>query len=174
MSTPNVAHGSKFQVYFSNIPGYKPSETNLDNMNLFDLYVKDVTFPGLTVDYVPTDFRNYHINHPSSKSNDDMREITITFKMSEGILNYYYLFNWMKGLREGKNLDTKEFFRENFIENIILIFLDNEKRPKWKYILENCFISDLSSVNFEYGSDEEISFTTSFIYEDFNFVPGGC
>lgn len=174
MSTPNVAHGSKFQIHFSNIPGYKPSNTNLDNMNIFDLYVKDVQFPGLTVEYTPTDFKNYHINHPISKINDDMRELTITLKLSEGMQNYYWFFNWMKGLREGKNLDNKEFFRENYISSTLLTFLDNEKRPKWKYNLTNCFLTDLSPISLEYGSDDEISFTISLIYEDFDFEPGSC
>lgn len=174
MSTPNIAHGSKFQVYFSNVPGYVPSETNLDNLNIFDLYVKDITFPGITVNYTEVDFRNYHINVPVSKSNDDMRDLTMTFKLSEGMLNYYYLYNWLKSLREGRNIDNEKFFRENYIKNIILYFLDNEKRPKWKYVLENCFLTDLSSISLEYGTDEELTFTTTFIYEDFNFVPGGC
>lgn len=174
MPLPNVAHSDKFSVIFSNIPGYISKKTNSDNINLYDLYVKDLTFPGITVDYVQSDFRNFHINHPSSKSNDNMRELNITFKMSEGLLNYFYLYKWMKGLRETENLDNEKLFRLNTIKEIIITFLDNSKRPKFKYKLTNCFISDLSSVNFTNGVDEEITFNITVIYEDFDMVDGEC
>lgn len=174
MPAPNVAHSDKFSVTFSNIPGYVPKNTNSDNMNLYDLYVKDLTFPGITVDYIQSDFRNYHVNHPSSKSNDNMRELNITFKMSEGLLNYYYLYKWMKGLREAKNLDGEKWFRLNTIKEVNISFLDNSKRQKFKYKLSNCFISDLSSVNLTNGIDEELSFNITIIYEDFDMVDGEC
>ena len=80
----------------------------------------------------------------------------------------------MKGLREGENLDNKKWFRLNCISNIFLTFLDNEKRPKYTYKLTNCFISDLSSISLVYGVDDEISFTATFIYEDFDFEKGVC
>lgn len=174
MPAPNVAHSDKFSVTFSNIPGYVSKNTNTDNMNLYDLYVKDLTFPGITVDYVQSDFRNFHINHPSSKSNDNMRDLTITFKISEGMLNYYYLYKWMKGLRETQNLDREKWFRMNTIKEVNISFLDNSKRQKFRYKLSNCFITDLSSINLTNGVDEELTFTVTIIYEDFDMVDGIC
>lgn len=174
MPLPNVAHSDKFSVTFSNIPGYEPTTSNTDNMSLYDLYVKDLTFPGITLDVEQSNFRNFHINHPVSKSNDNMREVSITFKMSEGLRNYYYIYKWMKGLRETENLDSEKWFRLNFIKEVLITFLDNMKRPKFKYKLSNCFITDLSSVNFTNGVDEELSFNITLIYEDFDMVEGEC
>ena len=175
MSLPNVAHSDKFSVTFSNIPGYVPSVgSNVDNLNLYDLYVKEVTFPGITLDLVQSNFRNYQINHPSSKSNDNLSDISVTFKMSEGMLNYYYIYRWIKNLRETKNVDNETFFRNNFIKQIRLAILDNQKRPKFYYDFSNGFIVDLGSVNFTNGIDEEITFNLTIKYEDFEMVVGEC
>lgn len=175
MSLPNVAHSDKFSVTFSNIPGYVPSVgSNVDNMNLYDLYVKEVNFPGMALTLVQTNFRNYEINHPSSKSNDNLGDITITFKMSEGMLNYYYIFRWIKNLRETVNVNSEEFFRNNFIKQIRLSVLDNQKRAKFYYDFSNGFVIDLSSINFTNGIDEEITFTVTIKYEDVQMVVGEC
>jgi hypothetical protein len=165
----NTQHSDKWSVIFSNIPGYTPpiSGNNLDNMSLYDSYVKDVTFPDLGVELAKSNFRNYEINHPISKINDNTSEISISFKLSEGMLNYFYLYNWVRGLREQDNVNNEMWFRLNCIKEIKIIFLDNQKRNKLKYTVENAFITNLGSLSLTNGSDDELSFTISLTYEDF-------
>jgi hypothetical protein len=54
------------------------------------------------------------------------------------------------------------------IDDIKIIFLDNEKREKVKYIYTNCFISNISSLSLEYGTADEMTFEVSFKIEDYN------
>lgn len=168
MASPNIQFSDKFRVIFSNIPGFSPSEyDNHRNFDLYELYIKSVNFPSLDISYTESEFLNYHINHPISKINQDVPEISITFKMSEDMLNYFYIYNWCLKLRNQNNLDAKKFFRQNYISDIVIVFLDNEKRPKVKYKFTNCFLTNISSLPLEYGSANELTFDVSFKYEDY-------
>lgn len=169
MGLPNTQHSDKWQVLFSNIPGYTPPNNgdNLDNMGLYDLYVKEVTFPDMSVEYVKSNFRNYEIRHPISKINDNLSDISVTFKLSEGALNYYHIHSWMKGLREQDNVNDERWFRLNCIKEVKIHFLDNQKRKKQTYTVLNAFISNLSSLSLTNGVDDELTFTITLSYEDF-------
>ena len=174
MSIPNIQHSDKFSVTISNIPGYPLQTNNKDNMGLYDLYIKEVSFPQHTLELVQSNLKGYAINHPASKRNNDLGTFSITFKLSEGMKNWFYIYRWMKELREGINIDSEKFYRLNFVKEIKISFLDNEKRPQWVYSLFNCFITNLGSLTFTNGVDEEMSFTVDFSYEDFNIVEGEC
>ncbi len=174
MSIPNVQHSDKFSVTISNIPGYSDRVDNKDNMGLYDLYVKEVSFPQHNLDFVQSNFKGYSINQPVSKRNDNLGTFSITFKLSEGMKNWFYIYRWMKELREGINIDSEKFFRLNLIKEIKINFLDNQKRPQWIYNFSNCFISTLSNLTFTNGRDEEMTFTIDILYEDFDIVIGEC
>jgi len=166
---PNVQHSDKWRVIFSNIPGFIPgSYNNFTNFDLYELYIKTINFPSLDVQFVESDFKNYHINHPISKINNDLSDITITFKLSEDMLNYHYIYNWMKGLRNQININSEKYFRQNFIDEFKIIFLDNEKRPNVKYTYKNCFVSNISSLNLTQGISDELTFDVTLIYEDYD------
>ncbi len=169
MALPNLQHSDKWRIIFSNIPGFTPNNLdNYKNFDLYELYVKSVTFPSMSVDYVESDFVNYHINHPISKINNDLQEIVITFKLSEDMLNYHYLYDWISKLRNQKNVDNLKYFRLNFIKDIKIQFLDNEKRAKINYIFTNCFITNLSQLSLNYGTSDELTFDISLKIEDYS------
>ena len=168
MGSPNTQHSDKWKVIFSNIPGYTPDITDNTTMGLYDLFVKDLTFPSLSLKLVQSHFRNYEINHQISKINDELGDLTITFKASEGILNYWYIFSWIKSMREQENIDDEKWFRLNVIKETKVLFLDNQKRPKYRYIFSNGFIVNLSSLILTNGLDNEITFDITIHYEDVN------
>jgi hypothetical protein len=174
MPIPNIQHSDKYSITISNIPGYSPKTNNTDNMSLYDLYVKEVTFPAHSLELIKSDFRGFHINHPGSKINDNLNTLDITFKCSEGMRNWYYIYNWMKTLREGVNTDKEKWFRLNFIKEIRLSFLDNQKREQFVYRFSNSFITNLSSLSLTNGQDNELSFTITIEYEDFGVDEGIC
>lgn len=175
MSTINLQHSDKWSINFSNIPGYKPNaRNNNDNMNLYDLFIKEVTFPDLSLALIKSDYRNYSINHQISKINDNLSELSVTFKLSEGMINYIHIFNWMKAMREQENINDEEWFRLNFIKAININFLDNQKRPTFKYIFENCFVTNLSSLTLTNGVDDEMTFSISITYEDLQVETMSC
>lgn len=175
MSSPNIAHSDKWRLLFSNIPGYVPNvESNTDNMSLYDLFVKGVTFPAYTLELVQSNLGAYQINHPISKKNDNLGTVDVTFKLSEGMLNYYYIVKWIQELREGINSDKEKWFRLNVIKEMKLFFMDNMKRDVFKYIFEKCYITDVGSLSLTNGSDVELEFTVSISYENFRIEPGEC
>lgn len=169
MALPNIQFSDKFRVLFSNIPGFVPNNlNNYNNFDLYELYIKSVIFPSMDVSYVESEFLNYHVNHPISKINNDLQDLSITFKLSEDMLNYHYIYNWVRSLRNQQNIDAKKYFRLNYIDEIKVIFLDNEKREKVKYLFKNCFISNVSQLTLEYGTANEMSFDVSFKLEDYS------
>lgn len=168
MALPNIQHSDKWSLILSNFPGFHPSVTALDNTQLFELYIKEVTFPNMSLELVKSDFRNFHINHQISKINDDMSSLEITFKVSEGLVNYYLVREHLQSQREGVNVDKEKWFRLNVIKELIVNFLDNEKRPKTKMTFTNCFVTDLSSLSLTQGQDNELSFTITIVYEDYD------
>lgn len=175
MSTINLQHSDKWSINFSNIPGYTPNaRNNNDNMNLYDLYIKGVSFPDLSLALLKSDYRNYSINHQISKINDNLSELTITLKLSEGMLNYLYLFKWLKSMREQENVENEDWFRLNFIKAISVNFLDNQKRPKFKWVFENCFVTNISSLTLTNGVDDELTFSISVTYEDLQVESMSC
>jgi len=168
MALPNIQHSDKWSLILSNFPGFHPSFSTLDNTQLFELYIKEVTFPNMSLELVKSDYRNFHINHQISKKNDNMSNIDITFKVSEGLLNYHIVREHIQNQREGVNADKEKWFRLNVIEELIINFLDNEKRPKSKMSFTNCFITDLSSLSLTQGQDNELTFTITIEYEDYD------
>lgn len=174
MGLPNIQHSDKFIITISNIPGYVVKNSNTDNMGLYDLYVKEVLFPSHSLDLIRSDFKGFHINHPGSKINDNLNTLDITFKCSEGMRNWYYIYSWIKSLREGENVDAEKWFRLNLIKEIKLKFLDNEKREQFIYRFVNCFITSLSSLSLTNGQDNELTFTITLEYEDFGIDEGIC
>jgi hypothetical protein len=175
MSTINTQHSDKWSINFSNIPGYIPSNrNNLNNQNIYDLYVKSVSFPSYSIKLTASDYKNHKINHQISKQNDDFSDLSVTFKLSEGMLNYFYIFRWMRSIREGINIDSEDWFRLNFIKAITIHFLDNEKRPCYKYVYENCFITNLSDLNLTNGEDEQLTFTINLTYEELKVEEETC
>lgn len=174
MGSPNVQHSDKWSIIFSNMPGYQPIIGDNTDMGIYDLYVKEMTFPNLSLELVQSHSMNYQINHQISKINDTLNDLSITFTLSEGLRNYYHIYNWIRNMREMRNVDNEKWFRLNFIKEIKVIFLDNEKRPVSKFTFFNSFITELTSLNLTNGVDDELRFTITMKYEDhkLEFVEG--
>lgn len=168
MSIPNLQHSDKWNIIISNLPGYHPTAGNLDNIQLFELYIKEFVLPDLSLELVQSRFRNYQINHQISQINDNLGDLSLTFKVSEGLLNYYLIYDYIQSMREELNVNNEELFRLNFIKELKLNILDNEKRPKIQYSFINCFITNLTSLTLTQGVDQEMTFTLSIKYEDYS------
>lgn len=166
MSTPNFQHSDKWSVLFSNLPGYDIA-SNINGMTIYDLYVKELTLPSLSLELTESKFRNYEVRHQISKVNDTIDDISMTFKVSEGLENYFHVYDWIQSMREMLNVDNKQFFRQNYINEIKVFFLDNEKRPKFKYTFIDCFATNVSSLTLTNGVDDELTFTVTIKFEDY-------
>ena len=163
---PNVLHGDKWKLTFSNIP----SLTDTSQMRYFDNYVKSCVLPsyalGEIISQLPFGFQ---VRHPlgGMKKNQDLGNITITFKVSEDMYNYIVLFTWIQQLRYG-DIDPSHtgLFREYTTKRLTLSMLDNQKRTVAEISFTNVFLAELSSLDLQFGTTDEISFTATFSYEE--------
>jgi len=163
---PNVMHGDKWKVTFSNIP----TLDDMSEMRYFDNYIKSCTLPPYTMGEIISQLpMGMQIRHPlgGMKRNQDLGQLPISFKVSEDMYNYLILFNWMQQLRYGQ-IDPKhdDFFRKYAIKRLILSMLDNQKRTVAEITFTNVFLQDLGALDLAFGSTDELSFNCSFSYEE--------
>lgn len=161
MSIPNLFRSSKWRVSFSNIP----SSNDFDDMKLYDYYVKSLYLPSYNVDEVYSEFKNQRMRYPTTKINENLQPINISFKCSENLENYLNLFEYMQQMKYGQNV-TPEYIKDNTVNKINLIILDNQKRDIYKIEFTNCFLLALSNLDLVQGIDNEITFSTTFSYQE--------
>ena len=164
----NTFHNDKWQCNFSNLP----SITDLSLMKYYDNFVKSVVIPDYNLEEIYSDFQSFRIRHPAAPQiNKNLSQIQVEFKMSEDMLNYIYLWEWMRRIKYAEDIDlgTDEFFRKYTIKAIAINILDNQKREVAVWRFTQCFLLTLSSVSLLAGSSEEVSFTGNFSYEEVKY-----
>jgi len=166
---PNLFHNDKWQIQFSNLP----TINSYRDMRLYDNYVKSVVLPDYNMGEIYSDFISFRVRHPLNKKNPDLSQIQIEFKLSEDMLNYIYLFEWMRSIKYGDVEDfntEEEFFRKYNIKAININILDNQKRmiASWKFT--ECFLITLGSLPLQMGISEEVTFTANFSYEEISYT----
>ncbi len=163
---PNVLHGDKWKITFSNLP----TIDDLSEMRYFDNYVKSCTLPSYSMGEMISQLpMGMQIRNPlgGMKRNQDLGTLNMSFKVSEDMYNYLILFSWMQQLRYGKiDPNHKDFFRKYSIKRIIVSMLDNQKRTVSEMTYTNAFVTDLGELGLSYGTTEELSFTCAFSYEE--------
>jgi len=143
---------------------YKLTEVNIPGISIgtieeFPSFAENrIPFPGDTIDY------------------DDL---VITFIVDKDMNNYYYIFNWMKGLIQNtriEEIDTvntdpvvQNLIEKEYSDALLLIYTGDNLSRKIRY--KNIFPYQLSEIAFT--STEEFRFSTctaSFKYENFDFM----
>jgi len=82
-------------------------------------------------------------------------------------MNYYNLMLWSMRIKYGQpDDDYVGKIREYTIKAINLHLLDNQKRERCIVTFSNAFMTSISSIGLEQGSEEETLFTSSFSYEE--------
>ena len=163
---PNVLHGDKWRITFSNIPTLE----DMSDMRYFDNYVKTTSIPSYSVGEIVSQLpMGMQIRHPlgGMKRNQELSDLAMTFKLSEDMFNYMVFFEWMQQLRYGQ-IDPRhdDYFRKYSIKRIVISMLDNQKRVVSDVTFTNVLIGDLSALDLVFGTTEELSFTCTFRYEE--------
>lgn len=162
----NTFHGDKWRVTFSSIPGKYTT-----NPSYYDNFIKSIVIPDYNIATTRTEFMGFGVNHPmGANSNRDLSPLQIEFKLSEDMINYFSLFYWMQQVRYGDlNDDYVGLFRKYAVEKIIVESLDNQKRTVAKSYFSNALLVGLGSLPLVYGSSDEVTFSTSWVYEEILF-----
>ena len=163
---PNVLHGDKWKIMFSNIP----TLDDVSEMKYFDNYVKTCTIPAYSVGEILSQLpMGMQVRHPlgGMQRNQELGKLEMSFNVSEDMYNYLVLFKWVQQLRYGQ-IDPyhDDFFRNYTIKRIIVNMLDNQKRVVSELVYTNVFLESLGSLDLNYGTSSELSFSCTFAYEE--------
>jgi hypothetical protein len=160
MGHPNVAFSDKWKLSVSNIP----TVSNVKDLSLYDNYVRAFSFPSLDLQLLDSNFRNTRVYHPISRDNTPFNVFRVTFKVSEGMVNYWNIWTWIKNLRHGTKSTSKELFREDWIESFRLTMLDNENRDCAIFDFKDCFVTNISEMVLVNGRSDELEFSIDVDY----------
>ena len=163
---PNVLHSDKWKITFSNIP----TLDDMSDMRYFDNYVKSCNIPSYTMGEIISQLPGgMQVRHPlgGMKKNQDLNNVSMTFKVSEDMYNYIVMFKWMQELRYGA-IDSShtDYFRKYNIKRLVVSMLDNEKRPVALVTFTNVFLQNLGELSLTFGSTDELLFSGEFSYEE--------
>ena len=166
---PNTFHNDKWVVTFSNIP----TVSDMADMRYYDSYIKSFVLPDYNMEEIISDGPGgFRVRHPKGGAwiNKDLSQLQIEFKLSEDMLNYLNLFEWMQQIKYGQ-IDTNhnDYFRKYTIKKLTLSVLDNQKRTVANVMFSELFLLGLSSVQMTMGSAEEVLFTCNFSYEEIQY-----
>lgn len=159
----NTFHGSKWRLTLSNIP----TISKFRDLSLYELFVKDITFPGLRLETMNINFKGSQTHQVMGKNNSDFPSIDISFKADENLDNFYNLHLYMLTMKYGKDITT-EMLKDNVVKSLNVLLLDNQKRTTKIFKFSNAILTDLSSLSLSMGVEEEIMFTTTWKFEEIN------
>lgn len=166
LPTVNILHSSKYSLLINDFPNV-PAIYN----ELFELYTRSIIIPEYSIEFSKSEFMGYKVLNPiSHKINDLLPPLLIEFKLLENAYNYSILFNWIKRIKYGEGITTDKIKDYNAI--ITVNILSNQKNVVGKFKFSGCFCNNISQLKFNNGTDDEISFDTSFLYNkvEFNLV----
>ena len=119
-------------------------------MRIFEYYIKNIVIPDASLDTANIDFKNSVQLTPMSIANNDLPALTIEFIADESLLNYFYLFSFIKKTRFG-NISV-DSLRHNVINEICVNCMDNQGRILSKLRFKKALPSSVGSMNLEYGA----------------------
>lgn len=161
----NNFHSSKWKITFSNIP----TVSKFRDLSLYELFVKDFTFPDLSVDTMNINFKGSQTHQVISRDNADLPTLNINFKLDENLENFYNLHVYMLTMRYGQNIPT-EMLKDNVVKSINISLLDNQKNVTKVFSFSNAILTNLSSLTLNMGNDSEVTFSTTWKYEEINVI----
>lgn len=108
--------------------------------------------------------------HVSSHTKSPYDPFKITFKVDSNYLNYFTIYEWINfiyGEKEGhfneEKLTNSTSFK-SYAVPVSIVGLDEYNEPKIQWIFTYAFPTDLSSLNLDYTSTDEIEFTATFVF----------
>lgn len=172
MSKINTFNTDNFSVIFSDIPIPENSVVR-PNIRLFNNFVKTVTLPDYNLETLESTFGNIVRKNPISRINNDFTQLTIDFKVDEDLSNYMTFYTWIQELRKGKaTKNSGGKLHKSNIAAIQIVVKDNEKIERYRLKFTECQIISLSSLVLQYGVDDEVIFSTTMNYHNFEIIKG--
>ena len=166
----NTFHDTNFKVVISNIPTLQV-ENELD---LFHNFISNVSMPGFSIDLIESQWRGEHYLNPGSHKNNDLGDLTITFKVNENLMNYFYMAQYVMDMRYEHTdhpTDPEDRMKMNFIKNIDIMILSNQKQHIANIKFSRLFPISISALTLDYKdtNGSEVSFDVTFKFTEIHF-----
>lgn len=168
--TINTFHEDNFTCSFSNFPVIEETLNELGvtqpvDMDIFDLYVKDVTIPdqGLLLDEMS--YLNRIQLQPMSKGNSRLNAVVVDFMVDASFLNYFLIYTYIRQMREG--LAPVDIFYKNVIHEMFVDLHANRGDFVTRLKFKDLFPVSTGSLILTSGKSDTLTFAVSFLYNDF-------
>ena len=166
--TINSFHNSNFKVLLSDLPTL---ESQTDTY-LYNDFIRGISLPSYSMSLLTSNFKGETTLHNAgSRNNEDLGEVSITFGLTEDLLNYFYMTQFMMDTRYAEN-DSKDEdprMKNNYIDSIVVDFLSNQKLVNAKIKYSKCFPTNISGLDLQVDNGDEMRFTVTFKYEEMHF-----
>lgn len=164
----NKFNKNKFLVRFSDFPNL--TDISFDT-HIFNNYIKTFNIPDISMTMLSSTYLHKRQLHPNTKGSRDLQTITIEFIIDEEMKNWFVMYAWLVETRHGltsgkKSLIQEELVRLNCVDAIEIISLDNNNNVKSKLKFKHCILSNIGSLQLQYGVSEEATFVCTFEYEE--------
>jgi len=160
----NAFHASNFEVVISNIPTLDdPSD-----IFMYHNFIKSVSLPGYTLTTMDSQWTKENYINPLSRANNDLGDLSITFKVNEYMMNYFLMAQYITMTRYGVNNHADEDFRikTNVIKAISVNMLDNQKNVLGTVEYNTLWPTSISGLELNYAQSNEVEFTVTFKFQE--------
>jgi hypothetical protein len=130
-----------------------------------NFFVQEANLPSIKINYpVQT---NPFVRIPISGDHVDFGPLSVTFKVDEGMQNWFEIHNWIRALgfpyefEEYKSLKAAPSYTGDGVSSdISLIILNQIKKPIFEITFKEAFPISLSELNFK-TTDDSVNYITA-------------
>lgn len=160
----NAFHASNFEVVISNIP----TLTDPSDMFMYHNFIRSVSLPGYQLTTYDSTWTKENYINPLSRANNDLGDLSITFKVNEYMMNYFLMAKYITMTRYGENnnkgVDPR--IKENVIKSICINMLDNQKNVLGTVEYNKLWPSTITGLELDYTNSSEVEFTVAFKFQE--------
>jgi hypothetical protein len=167
MSKPGINdfHNSNFRVTLSNFPGLNDSD-----LHIFHNNIRSIQLPGFTLEtFITKNMGKDHLHNMGSRQNDNLGDLSITYKLSESLLNYFHIANYIESVKHQKNISNVPKQKDNNIGSIIVELLSNQKTPVCRIHYKDVVLSGIDGLALDYTNGAVMTFTSTMKFEQMQF-----
>ena len=128
---------------------------------------QNVTFPSISVNDIPVNYKNYNGYVPSNTI--QYEPLNLSFVVDENFINYDYLYKQLLIYsQKPQSGNISEVFDE-----LHVFRLNSAKKPIADIVFHNTFCTNLSSIDYNTNSstDDMIICNATFRYQTFDIIP---
>ena len=166
----NNYNDNQYKLIFNTWPNLTGKKLD---MAVFENNIKSFTIPDINGPMLNTQIGHIKQLHPNPVGYRQLNAFHVTFAVDEKLLNYYAAKCWISGSRVGETKSNKiqpdDYLHYNRIETVELQNLDNTEKVVSRMLFKRVFLTNLGSLQLQFGQSNIATFTCTFEYEECDF-----